>query len=147
MKRNACQKCTFAVYDDNPHCGLRGFTDKFNVEWCSAKGDKIPNGYELQEDGYFSWIKKEIKNARNNNMEYKFNTKFKVEEIVYTLINKKITEVRVEKIEANVTITDCDKSIINIKYSIVKNDYTRKYFGYCPEEDLYRTKEELINNL
>lgn len=59
---NACQKCAFAVYDDNPHCGLRGFTTNFNVEWCSSENDKAPNGYELQDDGYFSWInkKKEI---------------------------------------------------------------------------------------
>ena len=58
MKRNACQKCVFAVRDDNPHCGLRGFTTSFNVEWCSAENDKAPNGYELQEDGYFSWVNK-----------------------------------------------------------------------------------------
>ena len=58
MKRNACQKCAFAVRDDNPHCGLRGFTTSFNVEWCSAENDKAPNGYELQEDGYFSWVVK-----------------------------------------------------------------------------------------
>ena len=58
MKRNACQKCVFAVYDDKPHCGLRGFTNDFNVEYCSAEDDTIPNGYELQEDGYFSWVKK-----------------------------------------------------------------------------------------
>lgn len=56
MKRNACQKCCFAVYDDNPHCGLRGFRTSFNVERCSAENDTVPNGYELQEDGYFSWI-------------------------------------------------------------------------------------------
>lgn len=80
-------------------------------------------------------------------MEYKFNTKFKIGEILYTLVNKKITEVRIEKIEANITITDCDKSIINIKYSIILNDYTRNYLGYCFEKDLYKTKEELINNL
>ena len=58
MKRNACQKCAFAVRDDNPHCGLRGFTSSFNVEWCESENDKAPNGYELQEDGYFSWVKK-----------------------------------------------------------------------------------------
>ena len=58
MKRNACQKCVFAVRDNNPHCGLRGFTDKFNVEHCSGAGTVIPPGYELQEDGYFSWVKK-----------------------------------------------------------------------------------------
>lgn len=58
MKRNACQKCAFAVRDDNPHCGLRGFTTSFNVEWCSSENDKAPNGYELQEDGYFSWVEK-----------------------------------------------------------------------------------------
>ena len=58
MKRNACQKCAFAVHDDNPHCGLRGFTSSFNVEWCESENDKAPNGYELQEDGYFSWVKK-----------------------------------------------------------------------------------------
>ena len=80
-------------------------------------------------------------------MEYKFNTKFKVGEILHTLINKKITEVRIEKIEANITITDCDNSVINIKYSLILNDYTHKYLGYCPEEDLYKTKEELINDL
>ena len=58
MKRNACQKCVFAVRDDNPHCGLRGFTTSFNVEWCESENDKVPNGYELQEDGYFSWVNK-----------------------------------------------------------------------------------------
>lgn len=58
MKRNACQKCAFAVYDDNPHCGLRGFRTSFNVERCSAENDTAPNGYELQEDGYFSWVEK-----------------------------------------------------------------------------------------
>ena len=61
MKRNACQKCAFAVRDDNPHCGLRGFTSSFNVEWCEAENEKAPNGYELQEDGYFSWVKKKTK--------------------------------------------------------------------------------------
>ena len=55
---NACQKCVFAVRDDNPHCGLRGFRSDFNVEYCSAENDTIPNGYELQEDGYFSWVEK-----------------------------------------------------------------------------------------
>ena len=55
---NACQKCVFAVYDDKPHCGLRGFRSDFNVERCSAENDTIPNGYELQEDGYFSWVEK-----------------------------------------------------------------------------------------
>ena len=80
-------------------------------------------------------------------MEYKFNTKFKVGEILYTLINKKITEVKIEKIEATITITDCDNSIIYIKYSLVLHDYTRNYLGYCDEKDLYKTKEELINNL
>ncbi len=58
MKRNACQKCVFAVRDDNPHCGLRGFRSDFNVEWCESENDKVPNGYELQEDGYFSWVHK-----------------------------------------------------------------------------------------
>ena len=58
MKRNACQKCVFAVDDDKPHCGLRGFRNDFNVEYCSAENDTIPNGYELQEDGYFSWVEK-----------------------------------------------------------------------------------------
>ena len=58
MKRNACQKCVFAVRDDNPHCGLRGFRSDFNVEWCESENDKVPNGYELQEDGYFSWVEK-----------------------------------------------------------------------------------------
>lgn len=61
MKRNACQKCAFAVHGDNPHCGLRGFTTSFNVEWCESENDKAPNGYELQEDGYFSWVKKKTK--------------------------------------------------------------------------------------
>ena len=53
-----CQKCVFAVNDDNPHCGLRGFRSDFNVKSCSAKNDTIPNGFELQSDGYFSWINK-----------------------------------------------------------------------------------------
>ena len=55
---NACQKCVFAVNDANPHCGLRGFRSDFNVEWCSAENNTVPNGYELQEDGYFSWVEK-----------------------------------------------------------------------------------------
>ena len=55
---NACEKCVFAVHDNKPHCGLRGFRSDFNVEYCSAENDTIPNGYELQEDGYFSWVKK-----------------------------------------------------------------------------------------
>ena len=84
-------------------------------------------------------------------MEYKFNTKFKVEEIVYTLINKKITEVKVEKIETNITITNSafkdSMFIVRTKYSLILNDYTHKYLGYCDEKDLYKTKEELINNL
>ena len=58
MKRNACQKCVFAVYNNKPHCGLRGFRSDFNVERCSAESDRVPNGYELQEDGYFSWVEK-----------------------------------------------------------------------------------------
>lgn len=51
-----CQKCVFAVKGNNPHCGLRGFRSDFNVESCSAKNNTIPNGFELQSDGYFSWI-------------------------------------------------------------------------------------------
>lgn len=80
-------------------------------------------------------------------MEYKFNTKFKIGEVLYTLINKKITEVEIDKIEAHINITYCDSSVINIKYSLVLHNYTRKYLGYCDEKDLYKTKEELINNL
>ena len=80
-------------------------------------------------------------------MEYKFNTKFKVGEILYTLINKKITKVEINNIEAIINIGYGDISVINIKYSLVLYDYTRKYLGYCLEEDLYKTKEELINNL
>lgn len=80
-------------------------------------------------------------------MEYTFNTKFKVGEILYTLINKRITEVKIEKIEANIIITDSNKLLIRNKYSLILNDYTFKYLGYCYEEDLYETKEELINNL
>lgn len=79
-------------------------------------------------------------------MEYKFNTKFNVGEVLYTLINKKIRKVKIEKIEVNITITDCDNSIIYIKYSCILND-NYKYIGYVNEEDLYKTKEELINNL
>ena len=55
---NACEKCVFAVHDNKPHCGLRGFRSDFNVERCSAENNTVPNGYELQEDGYFSWVKK-----------------------------------------------------------------------------------------
>lgn len=80
-------------------------------------------------------------------MEYKFNTKFKVGEVLYTLICKKITEVEIDKIETNIIIKDCDVSIINIKYYLRLHDYTHKYLGFADEEDLYRTKEELINNL
>ena len=80
-------------------------------------------------------------------MEYIFNTKFKVGEILYTLVNKKIRKVKIEKIEVNITITDCDKSIIHVKYSCILNGDGYKYIGYVNEEDLYKTKEELINNL
>ena len=80
-------------------------------------------------------------------MEYTFNTKFKVEEIVYTLSNKKITEVKINSIEVYIGITDCNKSIINVKYSLVLCNPTNTYLGYCDEKDLYKTKEELINNL
>ena len=37
-------------------------------------------------------------------MEYTFNTKFTVGEILYTLINKRIAEVKIEKIEDIITI-------------------------------------------
>lgn len=53
-----CQECVFAVNDNNPHCGLRGFRNDFNVTSCSAKNNVIPNGFELQSDGYFSWVNK-----------------------------------------------------------------------------------------
>lgn len=53
-----CQECVFAVNDNNPHCGLRGFRNDFNVTSCSAKNNVIPNGFELQSDGYFSWVQK-----------------------------------------------------------------------------------------
>ena len=80
-------------------------------------------------------------------MEYKFNTKFNIGEVLYTLINKKIRKIKIDKIEADITITDCYKSIIYVKYSCITNDNNRKYVGYINEEDLYKTKEELINNL
>ena len=80
-------------------------------------------------------------------MKYTFNTKFKVGEILYTLINKRITEVKIEKIEVNVTITNSNNLLITNKYSLILNDYTHKYLGFANEEDLYKTKEELINNL
>lgn len=51
---NLCTRCVYAV--DN-HCGLRGFTNDFNRPYCSAQNaDKLPNGFELQPDGYFSWV-------------------------------------------------------------------------------------------
>ena len=51
---NLCTQCVYAV--DN-HCGLRGFTNDFNRLYCSAQNaDKLPNGFELQPDGYFSWV-------------------------------------------------------------------------------------------
>lgn len=51
-----CKECVFAVKDNNPHCGLRGFRSDFNVKSCSAKNNITPNGFELQSDGYFSWV-------------------------------------------------------------------------------------------
>lgn len=54
---NKCTRCVYAV--NNNHCGLRGFRSNFNVNYCSAQNiDKLPNGFELQEDGYFSWVNK-----------------------------------------------------------------------------------------
>lgn len=56
-------KCTYCVYAvNNNHCGLRGFRSNFNVNYCSAQNvDKLPNGFELQEDGYFSWVNEKPK--------------------------------------------------------------------------------------
>ena len=60
MKINKCAQCVYAV--NNNHCGLRGFRSNFNVNYCSAQNvDKLPNGFELQEDGYFSWVNKKPK--------------------------------------------------------------------------------------
>lgn len=60
MKPNKCTQCVYAV--NNNHCGLRGFRSNFNVSYCSAQNvDKLPNGFELQEDGYFSWVNKKPK--------------------------------------------------------------------------------------
>lgn len=60
MNENKCTQCVYAV--NNDHCGLRGFRSNFNVSYCSAQNvDKLPNGFELQEDGYFSWVNKKPK--------------------------------------------------------------------------------------
>lgn len=60
MKKSVCNTCVYAV--NNNHCGLRGFRSDFNVKYCSAQNvDKLPNGFELQEDGYFSWVNKKPK--------------------------------------------------------------------------------------
>lgn len=60
MKKSVCNTCVYAV--NNNHCGLRGFRSDFNVKYCSAQNtDKLPNGFELQEDGYFSWVNKKSK--------------------------------------------------------------------------------------
>ncbi len=60
MKKSVCNTCVYAV--NNNHCGLRSFRSDFNVKYCSAQNvDKLPNGFELQEDGYFSWINKKPK--------------------------------------------------------------------------------------
>lgn len=57
IEDNKCTQCVYAV--NNNHCGLRGFRSNFNVNYCSAQNvDKLPNGFELQEDGYFSWVNK-----------------------------------------------------------------------------------------
>lgn len=56
---NKCNECAFAV--KNAYCGLRGYTSKFPKSFCSAFNSKAPSGFELQEDGYFDWVKeKEI---------------------------------------------------------------------------------------
>ena len=60
MNENKCTQCVYVV--NNDHCGLRGFRSNFNVNYCSAQNvDKLPNGFELQEDGYFSWVNKKPK--------------------------------------------------------------------------------------
>ena len=60
MESNKCTYCVYAV--NNNHCGLRGFRSNFNVNYCSAQNiDKLPNGFELQEDGYFSWVNEKPK--------------------------------------------------------------------------------------
>lgn len=63
MNKKLAIKCTQCVYAvNNNHCGLRGFRSDFNVNYCSAQNtDKLPNGFELQEDGYFSWINRKTK--------------------------------------------------------------------------------------
>lgn len=80
-------------------------------------------------------------------MEYKFNTKFKVGDIVYTLFNNKIVKVKINHIEAHISITYCDNSTINIKYALVLHNPAHTYLGYRNEEDLHKTKEELIKKL
>ena len=60
MKKSVCNTYVYVV--NNNHCGLRGFRSDFNVKYCSAQNvDKLPNGFELQEDGYFSWVNKKPK--------------------------------------------------------------------------------------
>lgn len=63
MNKKLAIKCTQCVYAvNNNHCGLRGFRSDFNVNYCSAQNtDKLPNGFELQEDGYFSWVNRKTK--------------------------------------------------------------------------------------
>ena len=80
-------------------------------------------------------------------MEYKFDTKFGVGEIAYTLIDKKIAEVKIEAIEANITIIKKSIFLVRTKYSSILNNYTHRDLGHIHEDDLYKTKEELINNL
>ena len=46
INENKCAQCVYAV--NNDHCGLRGFRNNFNVNYCSAQNvDKLPNGFEL----------------------------------------------------------------------------------------------------
>lgn len=59
-KHSCYGDCAGCAFDTGDHCGLRGFIslDRYPraKDTCSARSEKAPEGYELQSDGYFSWV-------------------------------------------------------------------------------------------
>lgn len=59
-KHSCYGDCAGCAFDTGDHCGLRGFISQDRYprakDTCSARSEKAPEGYELQSDGYFSWV-------------------------------------------------------------------------------------------
>lgn len=104
-----CDTCAF--YVNNAYCGLRGYIVAHSCPrsrklGCSAYRIGKPNGFELAEDGYFSWInnkkeemkkvdleneidslKKEIKNLKTENAKLSVQLEMAVNDLKNAKMN------------------------------------------------------------